>query len=291
MTHHEWEHVQDACQTVRSRWHGVPRVGVVLGTGLGALAHEIEAEARIPYPEIPFFPRSTVESHKGQLVCGRLAGQPVIAMEGRFHLYEGYSPWQVTFPIRVMKELGCRLMIVSNAAGGLNPLYNTGDLIVIEDHINLMGMNPLIGPNDDRLGPRFPDLIEPYDRALQNLALKVALEQNIVAHRGVYVAVVGPNLETCAEYRWLRGMGADVVGMSTVPEVLVSVHAGMKVLGFSIITDMCLADALKPVRIDEIIAVANEAESKLRTIVRGVLERVGVMRSRCLPTPSLTKTH
>ncbi len=275
MTHHEWEHVQDACQTVRSRWHGVPRVGVVLGTGLGALAHEIEAEARIPYPEIPFFPRSTVESHKGQLVCGRLAGQPVIAMEGRFHLYEGYSPWQVTFPIRVMKELGCRLMIVSNAAGGLNPLYNTGDLIVIEDHINLMGMNPLIGPNDDRLGPRFPDLIEPYDRALQNLALKVALEQNIVAHRGVYVAVVGPNLETRAEYRWLRGMGADVVGMSTVPEVLVSVHAGMKVLGFSIITDMCLADALKPVRIDEIIAVANEAESKLRTLVRGVLERWG----------------
>jgi len=273
MTHHEWEHVQDACRMVRSHWYGVPRVGVVLGTGLGALAREIEAEASIPYPEIPFFPRSTVESHKGQLVCGTFAGQPVVAMEGRFHLYEGYSPWQVTFPIRVMKELGCRLLIVSNAGGGLNPLFNKGDLIVVEDHINLMGVNPLIGPNDDRLGPRFPDLIEPYDRALQNLALKLAREQNIVAHRGVYVAVVGPNLETRAEYRYLQGIGADLVGMSTVPEVLVAVHAGMKVLGFSIVTDMCLPDALKPVCIEEIIAVANQAEAKLRTIVRGVIER------------------
>jgi purine-nucleoside phosphorylase len=273
MTHHEWEHVQDATKLVRSRWKGAPRVGLVLGTGLGALAREIDAEALIPYPEIPFFPRSTVESHKGQLVCGRLAGQSVVAMEGRFHLYEGYSPWQVTFPIRVMKELGCELLIVSNAAGGLNPLHNKGDLIVIEDHINLMALNPLVGPNDDRLGPRFPDLIEPYDRELQNLALKVALELNIVAHRGVYVAVVGPNLETRAEYRFLRAIGADVVGMSTVPEVLVAVHAGMKVLGFSIVTDMCLPDALHPVRIEEIIAVANEAEAKLRSIVRGVLER------------------
>ena len=258
---------------VGSRWSGKPTVGLVLGTGLGALAREIEAEATIPYPEIPYFPRSTVESHKGQLVCGKLAGHAVMAMEGRFHLYEGYSPSQVTFPIRVMKELGCRLLIVSNAAGGLNPLTNKGDLIVIEDHINLMGLNPLIGPNDDRLGPRFPDLIEPYDRDLQNLALKIALEQNIVAHKGVYVAVVGPNLETRAEYRFLRTIGADVVGMSTVPEVLVAVHAGMKVLGFSIITDMCLPDALEPVRIEEIIAVANFAEAKLRTVVTGVLER------------------
>jgi purine-nucleoside phosphorylase len=273
MNRHEWEHVQEAARMVRSHWSGSPRVGVVLGTGLGALAREIEAEASIPYPEIPSFPRSTVESHKGQLVCGRLAGHSVIAMEGRFHLYEGYSPWQVTFPIRVMKEMGCRLLIVSNAAGGLNPLHNKGDLIVIEDHINLMGMNPLIGPNDERLGPRFPDLIEPYDRELQDLALKVALEENITATRGVYVAVTGPNLETRAEYRLLRGLGADVVGMSTVPEVLVAVHAGMKVLGFSIITDMCLPDALKPVRIEEIIAVANEAEARLRTIVRGVLGR------------------
>jgi purine-nucleoside phosphorylase len=273
MTHHEWEHVQEATKLVRSRWNGAPRVGLVLGTGLGALAREIDAEASIPYPEIPFFPTSTVESHKGQLVCGKLAGQSVVAMEGRFHLYEGYSPSQVTFPIRVMKELGCELLIVSNAAGGLNPLTSKGDLIVIEDHINLMALNPLVGPNDERLGPRFPDLIEPYNRQLQDLALKVALELNIVAHRGVYVAVVGPNLETRAEYRFLRAIGADVVGMSTVPEVLVAVHAGMKVLGFSIVTDMCLPDALHPVRIEEIIAVANEAEAKLRSIVRGVLER------------------
>jgi purine-nucleoside phosphorylase len=273
MMRHEWEHVQEAAGFIRSRWSGVPRVGVVLGTGLGALAREIEADATIAYPDIPYFPRSTVESHRGQLVCGRLAGQTLIAMEGRFHLYEGYSPWQVTFPVRVMKELGCRLLIVSNAAGGLNPLHQKGDLIVIEDHINFMGLNPLIGPNDDRLGPRFPDLIEPYDRNLQDLALEVALSQNIVAYRGVYVAVVGPNLETRAEYRFLRGIGADVVGMSTVPEVLVAVHAGLKVLGFSIITDMCLPDALHPVKIEEIIAVANEAEAKLTTIVQGVLTR------------------
>jgi purine-nucleoside phosphorylase len=273
MMRHEWEHVQEAAGFIRSRWSGVPRVGVVLGTGLGALAREIEADATIAYPDIPYFPRSTVESHRGQLVCGRLAGQTLIAMEGRFHLYEGYSPWQVTFPVRVMKELGCRLLIVSNAAGGLNPLHQKGDLIVIEDHINFMGLNPLIGPNDDRLGPRFPDLIEPYDRNLQDLALEVALSQNIVAYRGVYVAVVGPNLETRAEYRFLRGIGADVVGMSTVPEVLVAVHARLKVLGFSIITDMCLPDALHPVKIEEIIAVANEAEAKLTTIVQGVLTR------------------
>jgi purine-nucleoside phosphorylase len=262
MTYHEWDHVQQASRLVRSHWSETPSVGIVLGTGLGALAREIDAGAAIPYPEIPFFPRSTAESHKGQLVCGTLAGHAVIAMEGRFHLYEGYSPWQVTFPIRVMKELGCTALIVSNAGGGLNPLFNKGDLIVIEDHIN-----------DERLGPRFPDMIEPYDRQLQNLALEVALEENIVAHRGVYVAVVGPNLETRAEYRFLRGIGADIVGMSTVPEVLVAVHAGMKVLGFSIVTDMCLPDALQPVQIEEIIAVANLAEAKLRTIVRGALAR------------------
>src|SRR3954469_10616604 len=273
MIHHDWDHVQEATRAVRAHWSGTPRVGIVLGTGLGALAHEIEAEAILPYPEIPHFPRSTVESHKGQLVCGRLAGQSVVAMEGRFHLYEGYTASQVTFPIRVMKELGCRLLIVSNAAGGLNPLYEKGDLIVLDDHINLLGVNPLIGPNDDRLGPRFPDMIEPYDRELQSLALRVALEENIVAHRGVYAAVTGPNLETRAEYRFLRIIGADVIGMSTIPEALVAVHAGLKVLGFSIATDMCLPDALEPVRIEEILAVANQAEAKLRTIVKGVLER------------------
>jgi purine-nucleoside phosphorylase len=276
MQHHEWDHVQEATAAVRARWARRPDVGLILGTGLGALAGEIAAEATIPYPEIPRFPRSTVESHKGQLVCGTLAGHGVVAMEGRYHLYEGYTASQVTFPIRVMKELGCRVLIVSNAAGGLNPLHAKGDLIVIEDHINLMGLNPLVGPNDDRLGPRFPDLIEPYDRGLQDLALQVALEANIVAHRGVYVAVVGPNLETRAEYRFLRGIGADVVGMSTVPEVLVAVHAGLKVLGFSIVTDLCLPDALEPVKIEDVLAVAGAAEGKLRTIVRGVLERLPV---------------
>jgi purine-nucleoside phosphorylase len=274
MRHHEWDHVQEATRAVRARWEGTPRVGIVLGTGLGALAREIEAEATIPYPDIPHFPRSTVASHKGQLVCGTLAGQTVMAMEGRFHLYEGYSAAQVTFPIRVMKELGCRFLFVSNAAGGLNPLYHKGDLVVIEDHINLMGYNPLIGPNDDRLGIRFPDMIEPYDRGLQKLALRAALEENIVAHRGVFVAVTGPNLETRAEYRFLRGIGADVVGMSTVPEAIVAVHAGLRVLGFSIVTDLCLPDALQPVSLEEIIAVANEAEVKLRTIVRAVLEKL-----------------
>lgn len=272
MTHHRWDDVQQATQSVRARWNGTPRVGLILGTGLGALAQEIQAEASIPYPEIPHFPQSTVLGHKGQLVCGTLAGQTVVAMEGRFHLYEGYSAAQVTFPIRVMKELGCHFLVVSNAAGGLNSLHRKGDLVVIEDHINLMSVNPLIGPNDERLGTRFPDLIEPYDRGLQRMALQAALESNIVAHRGVYVGVVGPNLETRAEYRFLRGIGADVVGMSTVPEVLVAVHAGLKVLGFSIVTDMCLPDALVPVSHEEIIAVAQEAEIKLRTIVRKVLE-------------------
>jgi len=271
VTHHDFNQVQESVAAVRARWNGKARVGIVLGTGLGGLAREIEAEATIPYPEIPHFPRSTVVSHAGQLVCGRLGGQPVVAMEGRFHLYEGYTAAQVTYPIRVLKELGCSILIVSNAAGGMNPLHRKGDLIVIEDHINLLGVNPLIGPNDERLGPRFPDLIEPYDRRLQERALQVALEQGIVAHRGVYVAVTGPNLETRAEYRYLRAIGADVVGMSTVPEVLVAVHAGLRVLGFSIVTDLCLPDALEPVNIDKILAVAGQAESKLRRVVLGVL--------------------
>ena len=274
MQAHSWADVDEATQAASSRWSGQPTIGLVLGTGLGALAEEIEAEAKIPYAELPHFPHSTVESHKGQLVCGQLAGKSVVAMEGRFHLYEGYTAAQVTFPIRVLRQLGCRTLIVSNAAGGLNPLHAKGDIIVIDDHINLMGINPLIGPNDDRLGPRFPDLIEPYDRALQTLALKAAMEANIVAHRGVYVGVTGPNLETRAEYRFLRTIGADVVGMSTVPEVLVAVHSGMKVLGFSIVTDLCLPDALEPVKIEDILATARAAEGKLRVIVRRVISEM-----------------
>jgi purine-nucleoside phosphorylase len=275
MHHHLWEHVDEAVLAVRDHWPGgSPTVGIVLGTGLGALAAEIDAQAVIPYPSIPHFPRSTVESHRGQLVCGTLAGRSVMAMEGRFHLYEGYTAAQVTFPIRVMQVMGCRTLIVSNAAGGMNPMHSKGDIVVIDDHINLLGVNPLIGPNDERLGPRFTDMIEPYDRGLQDLALRAALEANVVAHRGVYVAVTGPNLETRAEYRFLRGIGADVVGMSTVPEVLVAVHAGMKVLGFSIVTDLCLPDALEPVKIEHILAVAAEAEGKLRTVVKRVLEQI-----------------
>jgi purine-nucleoside phosphorylase len=278
MQHHRWDDVQDAVASVRARWSGTGRVGMVLGTGLGKLAAEIAAEAVLPYEEIPHFPNPTgVQGHAGRLVCGSLAGVPVVAMEGRFHLYEGFSPAEITFPIRVLKELGCDTFIVSNAAGGLNPLHRKGDLVVIDDHVNLPGLagiSPLIGPNDDRLGPRFPDMIEPYDRGLQDLALSIALAEGIPAHRGVYVGIVGPNLETRAEYRYLRGIGADVVGMSTTSEVLVAVHAGMKVLGFSIVTDLCLPDALEPVKIEEILAVANEAEGKLRRIVTRVIERL-----------------
>ena len=197
-----------------------------------------------------------------------LAGKTVMAMEGRFHAYEGYTLKQITFPVRVMRALGCEVLVVSNACGGMNPQYAKGDLMVIEDHINLMGDNPLIGPNDDRLGIRFPDMTYPYDRELIGLAQTIALEERIVCHKGVFVAVPGPNLETRAEYRFLRGIGADVVGMSTVPEVIVGVHAGLRNVGFSIVTDMCLPDALEPAKLEEIIAVANAAEKKLRVVVR-----------------------
>ncbi len=277
MHHHRWDDVQEALAAVRERWSRPAQVGIVLGTGLGALASEIEAEAAIPYEDIPHFPRSTVESHAGRLVCGRLAGKSVVAMEGRFHLYEGYSPAEVTFPVRVLKALGCSTLIVSNAAGGLDSRMSKGDLVVIDDHINLpglVGINPLVGPNDDRLGVRFPDLSQPYDRTLQDLALSVAVEERIVARRGVYVAVVGPNLETRAEYRLLRVLGADVVGMSTVHETLAAVHAGLKVVGFSIVTDLCLPDALEPVNLEQILAVAREAEGKLRRIVLRMVERL-----------------
>ncbi len=252
-------------------WAGRPRVGIILGTGLGSLAGEIAAEATIDYAAIPHFPRATAIGHAGQLVCGKLLGVPVVAMEGRFHAYEGYSFQEVTFPVRVMRALGAELLIVSNACGGMNPHYKAGDIVVIEDHINLMNGNPLIGPNDDALGPRFPDMSAPYDRVLIDRALEIARRENFVAHQGVYVAVTGPNLETRAEYRFLRMIGADVVGMSTVPEVLVAVHAGMQVLGLSIVTDLCLPDALRPAAIADILATAAAAEPKLRKIVLGIL--------------------
>jgi len=271
---HTLEQVERAADVVRSRFGREPDVAVILGTGLGALAGRVGVEASIDYADIPGFPLSTVESHAGRLLCGTLAGKTVVAMQGRFHRYEGYSLAQVTFPVRVLRALGARVLVVSNACGGMHPLWAPGDLMLIADHINLLGDNPLIGPNDDRLGPRFPDMSEPYDGRLRAIARAVALEHRITLHEGVYVAVPGPNLETRAEYRFLRGIGADVVGMSTVPEVIVAIHGGMRVLGISIITDQCLPDALEPASVEKIIAVASRAEPDLTTLVCGVLERV-----------------
>jgi purine-nucleoside phosphorylase len=271
---HTREAAEVAASVVRERFDARPDVAIILGTGLGALAHEIDADVRIDYADIPGFPLSTVESHHGRLLCGTLAGKTVVAMQGRFHRYEGYTLQQVSFPVRVMRALGAETLIVSNACGGLNPLWAAGDLMLIADHINLLGDSPLIGPNDDRLGLRFPDLSEAYDRRLRALARAVAIGAGITLREGVYVAVAGPNLETRAEYRFLRAVGADVVGMSTVPEALVAVHAGMRVLGLSIITDMCLPDALEPATVDKIISVANRAEPNLTRVVRGVLERL-----------------
>jgi purine-nucleoside phosphorylase len=267
--------IRTAADAIRARSKTEPRIAIILGTGLGALAKEIEAEAVVPYEEIPDFPVPTVESHSGRLLLGHLAGQPVVAMQGRFHRYEGYGFQQVTFPVRVMRDLGAESLIVSNACGGMNPMWDIGDLMLIADHINLLGDNPLIGPNLDELGPRFPDMSEPYDVGLQRLALDVAREEKITLRRGVYVAVPGPNLETRAEYRFLRLIGADVVGMSTVPEVIVAVHGGMRVLGISIVTDSCLPDALKPASVEEIIRVAGEAEPKLTSLIKSVVARMG----------------
>jgi len=271
---HATERINAAVQVIRQRFTATPDVALVLGTGLGALAAQIETDAVIDYADIPNFPLSTVESHAGRLLCGRLGGRTVVAMQGRFHRYEGYSLQQVTFPVRVLRALGATTLVVSNACGGMHPLWAPGDLMLIADHINLLGDNPLVGANDEALGPRFPDMSEPYDARLRTLAREVAREQGLVLREGVYVAVAGPSLETRAEYRMLRGLGADVVGMSTVPEVIVAVHGGMRVLGVSIITDQCLPDALEPATVERIIATAREAEPRLTTLVTGVLERL-----------------
>lgn len=263
--------IAQAVDVIHAHWGQRPYAGIILGTGLGSVAGQIQTEATLDYSAIPHFPRSTSISHTGQLVCGMLQGVPVVAMEGRFHAYEGYSQRQITFPIRVMRALGAEMLIVSNACGGMNPNYASGDIVVIDDHINLMNGNPLIGVNDDTLGPRFPDMSRPYDPVLVRRALEIARRENFAAHRGVYAGVTGPNLETRAEYRFLRTIGADVVGMSTVPEVIVAVHGGMRVLGLSIVTDLCFPDSLKPANIEDIIATAAEAEPKLRKIVLGVL--------------------
>ncbi len=268
------ERIAESVAAIRNRWGGAAEVGVILGTGLARLAERIEVEVAIDYRDIPGFVTPTVESHSGRLLLGRLGGKTVAVMQGRFHRYEGYSLQTVTYPVRVLRALGARTLVVSNVSGGMNPLWSPGELVLIADHINLLGDNPLIGPNWDELGPRFPDMSEPYDVGLQRLAQEVALEKGVRLNRGVYVAVPGPNLETRAEYRMLRAIGADIVGMSTVPEVIVAVHAGMRVLGLSIITDACLPDALQPARIEDILAVANAAEPNLTAIVETVIERM-----------------
>ena len=258
--------IQEAVQAIGARTK--PEFAIILGTGLGGLAEAIQPEQSLSYDKIPHFARSTVASHKSELLLGTLEGRSVVAMEGRFHAYEGYTMDQITFPVRVMRALGAKALIVSNACGGLNPAYAKGDLMLIDDHLNLMGANPLIGPNDEALGPRFPDMCRPYDPEFLKQAEAIAAKEKIRVQRGVYAALPGPCLETRAEYRYLRTIGADVVGMSTVPEVIVAVHAGFRTLGVSIVTDVCIPETLQPVAIEEIIAVAREAEPKMTSLLR-----------------------
>ena len=264
----------EAVTFIQSKTSVKPEVLVILGTGLGNLASQMDVETEIPYEDIPHFPVSTVETHSGRLLFGKLGGKNAVLMQGRFHYYENYSMQQIAFPVRVAKELGAHTLLVSNAAGGMNPLYRRGDIMLISDHINMLGDNPLIGPNDEELGVRFPDMSEPYSNDLIELAEQVALDKGIKMHQGVYVAVTGPNLETRAEYRFLRFIGADVVGMSTVPEVIAATHMGMKVLGVSAITDECFPDSLQPVNMAEIVEAASIAEPKLTQVISGVLERL-----------------
>ena len=268
--------IDEAVNYIRTQTKSAPQIGIVLGTGLGGLAEKIKAEKSVSYENIPHFPVSTVESHAGRLIFGELEGKKVVAMQGRFHFYEGYSMQEVTFPVRVIKALGANILIVSNACGGLNPQFRAGDIMVITDHINMQGAHPLIGPNDDSLGVRFPDMYQCYDPALIAVAEAAALDIKLRVWKGVYVSVTGPTLETAAEYRFLRIIGADVVGMSTVPEVIVARHGGMRVLGFSIITDMGLPDALKPCSLEEIIHTANQTEPKLTSLMSETVKRIKV---------------
>ncbi len=268
------EKINETIEVIRKTTTDNYGIGIILGTGLGGLVDEIEIEHEINYSDLPHFPLSTVESHKGKLIFGKIGDKKVVAMQGRFHYYEGYSMQQITYPVRVMKFLGVQTLFVSNACGGMNPLFRKGDVMIIVDHINLLGDNPLIGKNEDELGPRFPDMSEPYSKDLIELAERVALENKIKLQKGVYVAVPGPNLETKAEYRFLRAIGADVVGMSTIPENIVANHMGMKVLGISIITDECFPEALKPVDVEEIIATAMEAEPKMTLIMKEVINKL-----------------
>ena len=268
--------IKDAVDFIRTQTKATPAIGIILGTGLGALADEIKKDISISYDKIPHFPVSTVESHAGRFLFGKLGGKDVIAMQGRFHYYEGYNLEQVTFPVRVMKELGVKILIVSNAAGGLNPQFEIGDLVMITDHINFQAVNPLTGANDETLGPRFPDMYNCYDRELRDLAEQTAIDEKVPLRKGVYVGVTGPNLETGAEYRFLRIIGGDLVGMSTVPEVIVARHQGTRVLGFSLATDMGLPDAMEPCSHEKIIAAAAKAEPKLTKLVKKTVERISI---------------
>lgn len=270
------ENIAEALDFINKRFESKPEIGIVLGTGLGGLVSEIEIEAEIPYNFIPHFPISTVESHFGKLIFGKLGGKSVVAMQGRFHLYEGYSMKQITFPIRVMKMLGIKALLISNAAGGLNPDYQKGDLMILDDHINLLGDNPLIGTNNPEFGPRFPDMSEPYSQELIASAVKLAEGIEIGVHKGVYVAVSGPSLETRAEYRFLRIIGADAVGMSTIPEVIVAKHMGIKTFAISIITDLCDPDNLEEVSVEEIIAVAEKSEPHMTKLMSGIIRNINL---------------
>ncbi len=264
--------IESTTQYIKSRIGDfVPEVGIILGTGLGGLVSEIEVEKQLMYSNIPDFPISTLEFHSGKLIFGTLGGVKVVAMQGRLHYYEGYSMQQITFPVRVMKMLGIKTLFVSNASGVLNPSFKKGDLMVIEDHISLQPENPLVGRNDAELGPRFPDMSEPYKHNLIDKALTIAKKNNIICHKGVYVAVTGPNLETRAEYRYLRIIGGDAVGMSTVPEVIVANHMGLPVFAISVLTDEGFPEVLKPVSVEEIIAVAMAAEPQLTLILKELI--------------------
>lgn len=269
-----WQQIDAAVAYIRNQTDFQPEIGLILGTGLGELGHRLENAVAIPYGDVPHFVESTATSHDGKLVFGELGGRRVVAMQGRVHFYEGYSMQQITLPVRVMKALGCTALLMSNAVGGMNPQLGPGDITVMTDHINLMGDNPLIGWNDDRLGPRFPDMSEPYDRDFLATMVEVALDLKIPLKKAVYAAVAGPNLETGAEYRFLRTIGADTVGMSSVPECLAAVHGGMRVIGMSVITDQCFPDALKPANVEEIIKVANAAQPSLEALVTGFLNKV-----------------
>ncbi|RKZ11478.1 purine-nucleoside phosphorylase [bacterium] len=268
-----WDRIEESTAFIRSRTDFEPEIGLILGTGLGELGEKIEAVCTIPYGDVPHFVESTATSHDGQLVLGTLGGRRIVAMQGRVHFYEGYSMEEITLPVRVMKALGCSALLVSNAVGGMSPRLGPGDITLVTDHINLMGDNPLVGPNDDRLGVRFPDMSEPWNRDFMATMEQTALDLGIPLKPAVYVAVAGPNLETAAEYRFLRTIGADTVGMSTVPECLVAVHGGMKVVGLSVVTDACFPDNLHPANVEAIIRVANEAQPRLEALVTGFLER------------------